>query len=98
MSARPGTHSHAPRHSPWYRFQNAVRNAQNRNPESIIAAGKVRIHAIPKLRTVLHCRPERFAAMVPATPDDSTWVVLTGSPNQSAAPMVAIAVISAAAP
>ena len=36
--------------------------------------------------------------MVPATPDESTCVVLTGKPNQSAAPIVAMAVISAAAP
>jgi hypothetical protein len=34
--------------------------------------------------------------MVPATPDDNTCVVLTGKPKPSAAPMVAIAVISAA--
>ena len=36
--------------------------------------------------------------MVPATPEDKTCVVLAGSPKASAAPIVAIAVISAAAP
>jgi hypothetical protein len=35
--------------------------------------------------------------MVPATPEESTCVVLTGRPNPSAAPMVTMAVISAAA-
>jgi hypothetical protein len=35
---------------------------------------------------------------VPATPDDSTCVVLTGNPNQSAAPIVNMATISADAP
>ena len=41
------------------------------------------------------CRPELFAAIDPATPDESTCVVLTGRPRTSAAPMVTIAVISA---
>ena len=36
--------------------------------------------------------------IVPATPEDSTWVVDTGMPNTSAAPMVAAATSSAAAP
>jgi hypothetical protein len=36
--------------------------------------------------------------MVPATPDDSTWVVETGRPNTSAAPIVAAATSSAEAP
>jgi hypothetical protein len=35
--------------------------------------------------TVAHCNLEWFAAMVPAIPEESTWVVLTGNPNQSAA-------------
>ena len=43
-------------------------------------------------------QPVWFAAIVPATPDERTCVVLTGKPNQSAAPMVNMAVISAAAP
>src|SRR5207248_2858620 len=74
------------------------RRAQNRNDARTIEAGKVSTQAIKRLRTVDHCRPEWFAAMVPATPDESTCVVLTGSPRASAAPIVAIAVISAAAP
>ena len=36
--------------------------------------------------------------MVPATPEDNTCVVLTGSPKRSAAPMVVIATNSALAP
>ena len=47
---------------------------------------------------VFHCSPEPFAAMVPATPEDSTWVVDTGKPYRSAAPMVSIATVSAEAP
>jgi hypothetical protein len=27
-----------------------------------------------------HCSPEPLAAMVPAMPEDSTWVVETGNP------------------
>ena len=78
--------------------QNVLRKSQNRNADNIIAAGKVSTQAIAILRTVSHCRPDWFAAIVPAMPEESTCVVLTGSPNQSAAPIVAIAVISAAAP
>jgi hypothetical protein len=44
-------------------------------------AGKVSTQAISMLRTVDHCRPEPLAAMVPATPDDSTCVVETGKPK-----------------
>jgi len=50
------------------------------------------------LRIVDHCSPDPLAAMVPAMPEDSTWVVDTGSPYPSAAAMVAAAVISAQAP
>ena len=32
------------------------------------------------MRTVESCKPEPFAAMVPATPEDSTWVVETSEP------------------
>ena len=46
----------------------------------IIAAGRVKTQAIAMLRIVDHCRPEPLAAMVPAMPDDSTWVVETGRP------------------
>src|SRR5579872_3732193 len=79
-------------------YADMLRNAQNKNPASMIEIGSVSTHAIRRFRTVAHCRPERFAAIVPAMPDESTCVVLTGSPNPSAAPIVAIAVISAAAP
>ena len=40
------------------------------------------------LRMVDIAGPEPLAAIVPATPDDSTWVVLTGRPKLSAAAMV----------
>ena len=45
-----------------------------------MAAGSVSTQASAILRTVESCSPEPFAAMVPAMPDDSTWVVETGSP------------------
>ncbi|MEH1782598.1 MAG: hypothetical protein V7K67_33685 [Nostoc sp.] len=47
---------------------------------------------------VFACRPEPLAAIVPATPDDNTCVVLTGSPKRSRVPIVTAATISAAAP
>ncbi len=42
--------------------------------------GKVRTQASAMLRTVFHWRPVPLAAIVPATPDDRTCVVLTGNP------------------
>ena len=63
-----------------------------------MAAGRVSTHANAMLRTVESCSPEPFADIVPAMPDDKTWVVETGSPYMSAAAMVAAAVISAQAP
>ena len=51
-----------------------------RQPDSVIAAGRVSTQAIAMLRIVDHCSPEPFAAIVPAMPDDSTWVVETGRP------------------
>ena len=67
-------------------------------PASAIAAGRVMTQASAMERTVLHCRPEPLAAMVPATPDDNMWVVDTGTPMNSAPKMVAAATSSAAAP
>ncbi len=64
-----------------------VRNSAYSSPESKAAAGSVNTHAAAMLFTVDHCRPLLFAAMVPATPELSTWVVLTGSPRVSAAKM-----------
>ena len=50
-----------------------------RTPAIIIAQGNVSTHAIKRLRIVFICTPEPFAAIVPATPEESTWVVETGS-------------------
>jgi hypothetical protein len=63
-----------------------------------MAAGSVRIQAIARLRSVPHCSPDPFAAIVPATPLVSTWVVETGSPYMSAPAIVMAATSSAAAP
>src|SRR3981189_2855445 len=47
----------------------------------MIAAGSVRTHAISMFLMVATCSPDPFAAMAPATPDDSTCVVETGRPK-----------------
>ena len=60
--------------------------------------GSVRIHAMKMFRKVAIWRPDLFAAMVPATPEDRTCVVLTGSPKWSAARIVHIATNSADPP
>ena len=39
-------------------------NAQKNVPERRIETGNVNIHAIPRLRTVSHCKPVRLAAIV----------------------------------
>ena len=62
------------------RPQNSLVNSQYKQPDSSIATGRVSTQAISRLRSVAICRPEPLAAMVPATPDDSTWVVDTGRP------------------
>jgi len=66
-------------HEPWVRSkarqletQKAFLNPQNKNPASIIEAGSVSTQASARLRTVAHCSPEPFAAIVPAIPDDNT--------------------------
>ena len=51
-----------------------------RQPDRIIAIGSVSTQAIAMLRMVDHCNPDPFAAIVPAIPDESTWVVDTGRP------------------
>src|SRR5262249_50290150 len=78
--------------------QNTCRNIQYNEPDNKIAAGKVNTQANARLRPVLHCNPDPLAAIVPATPLDSTCVVETGKPNMSAAPMVVAATSSAEAP
>lgn len=55
-------------------------------PARMMAAGSVSCHAIARLRTVDHCRPDPLAAMVPAMPDASTWIVETGRPSISPQP------------
>src|SRR4030095_2833722 len=80
------------------RRQNSWLNRAYRLPDKTIEAGKVSTQARIRLRTVPRCRPEPLAAIVPATPEDRTCVVLTGKPNISAAAIVLLATISAAAP
>jgi hypothetical protein len=71
--------------------------SQNKIPERRIDAGRVNSHTIAKFLTLVHWRPERLAAIVPATPEDKTCVVLTGDPNASATSIVPIATRSAQA-
>src|SRR5262249_439842 len=70
----------------------------NRGAERAVAAGRGNTQARPILRTVSPWMPERLAHMVPATPEERTWVVLTGMWTTSARPIVAAATTSAAAP
>ena len=74
-----------------------LRKGQKRNPDSTIDAGRVSTQAMARLRTVAHCSPEWLAAIVPATPAESTCAALTGKPNQSAARAVISAASGAAA-
>jgi hypothetical protein len=70
----------------------------NKVADSAIAAGRVNTQARPIFRTVSPWIPERLAHMVPATPEERTWVVLTGIWTTSAKPIVTAATNSAAAP
>ena len=54
------------------RVQNTWLNSQYNEPEITIAAGSVSTQAVSRLRIVDICRPDLLAAMVPATPDEST--------------------------
>ena len=57
---------------PWFPGQTISRNSRN-NPAAIsIATGSVRIQARAMLLMVDICRPDLSAAIVPATPEEST--------------------------
>ena len=60
--------------------QNNFANTQYSEPDSSIATGSVSTQAIARFRIVDICRPDRLAAIVPATPDERTCVVETGRP------------------
>jgi hypothetical protein len=55
-------------------------NSAYSDAERIIAAGSVNTHANAMFLKVDTCSPDPLAVMVPATPDESTWVVDTGKP------------------
>ena len=63
-----------------YPFGANCTKTQKRPADIRAATGSVKTHAAAMLRMVDHCRPLLFAIMVPATPEESTWVVLTGMP------------------
>ena len=62
--------------------------------------GKVNNQAVAIVAIVLRCKFFRppIPTILPATPDDSTCVVLTGSPSPLLMPIVPAATNSAAAP
>jgi hypothetical protein len=68
--------------------QKILVNNQYSEPDSTIAIaiGRVNTHAMRRLRIVPHCKTERLAVIVPATPEDKTCAVDTGKPNILAAP------------
>ena len=53
----------------------ALDASQNRPAARPIDAGRVSTQASRMVFTVPPCKPLLLATMVPATPDDSTWVV-----------------------
>ena len=61
-------------------------------------AGSVRTQANAIRFKVAGCTPDLFATMVPAIPEERTWVVLTGICRRSAAAIVMAATSSAEAP
>ncbi|MNC72832.1 hypothetical protein D3C75_1239430 [compost metagenome] len=72
--------------------------SQNNPADRPTVAGRVRTQASRMVLTVPPCRPLLFATMVPATPEDSTWVVDTGRLKMLAMPMAQAAVICADMP
>ena len=61
-------------------IQRTLLNRTYKAADNIIAVGSVKTHASAMFLKVDICRPDPFAAIVPATPDESTWVVDTGNP------------------
>jgi hypothetical protein len=61
-------------------------NNQKREPESTIDTGSVKTPGHQQVPDGPPLQPGVVAAIVPATPDDSTCVVLSGRPKASAAP------------
>jgi hypothetical protein len=72
--------------------------SQYKPPARAIATGRVSTHARAISRTVSGWMPDRLAHIVPATPLERTWVVLTGMPRESAMAIVEAATSSAAPP
>jgi len=54
------------------------------NSRRLSSCAMVRAQAMASERTVLDCRPEWLAVVVPPTPEESTCVVLTGKPIRAA--------------
>ena len=71
--------------APWL-VQQLKQMAKNKEKERDrpIAQGNVSTHASAWLRRIDICTPEPLAAIVPATPEESTCVVETGGPKLSA--------------
>ena len=86
LNAQPKTHPARPlvvlrkNETVTIQLTTSARKITKRIPDNSMVAGKVRNQASSKLRTVPNWMPDRSAAMVPATPEAKTCVVLTGRP------------------
>src|SRR5690606_19882667 len=70
-----------------YQLPSAFDASQNRPADRATVAGRVRTQASRMVLTVPPCRPLLLATMVPATPEDRTWVVETGRLKMLAMPI-----------
>lgn len=63
-----------------------------------IVTGRVTNHAIAMPDNMPHCKPTPAATIVPAIPEVTMWVVLTGNPLNPEKPIKTLDTVSAAAP
>jgi hypothetical protein len=63
-----------------------------------MVTGRVTNHAITIRDSIGRCRPAPAVTIVPAIPDVTMWVVLTGSPLKPEIPISTADTVSAAAP
>src|SRR5690349_15474366 len=81
-----------------YQLPSAFEASQNNPADRATVAGRVNTQASRMVLTVPPCRPLLLATMVPATPEDSTWVVETGRLKTFAMPIRLAVVICADLP
>src|SRR5689334_17062399 len=81
-----------------YQLPSAFEASQNNPADRATVAGRVNTQASRMVLTVPPCRPLLLATIVPATPEDSTWVVETGRLKTFAKPIRLAVVICADMP